>query len=110
MEALGGRRRPRADSRNFGLTSDQFRGYADYMESEEFEEAASSLVECADSAKTAVMCAEAVPWRCHRSLLADYLVAHGHEVIHLYGGKEHRHELMPAARVVKGRVTYPALL
>ena len=110
FEALGGRRKPRPDSPNAGLTSDQFRGYADYMDTPEFDAAVARLVELADAAPTAVMCAEAVPWRCHRSLLADALVARGHEVIHLIGGAQKRHRPTPVARIEDGRVTYPALL
>jgi uncharacterized protein (DUF488 family) len=110
FEALGGRRRPQPDSPNAGLTSDQFRGYADYMDTPEFEAAVAALLELADAAPTAVMCAEAVPWRCHLSLLADALVARGHEVIHLIGNAQKRHQPSPAARIEDGRVTYPALL
>ena len=110
FEALGGRRRPRPDSPNAGLTSDQFRGYADYMDTPEFDTAVAALLELADAAPTAVMCAEALPWRCHRSLLADVLVARGHEVVHLIGNAQKRHQPTPAARIEDGRVTYPALL
>jgi uncharacterized protein (DUF488 family) len=110
MEALGGRRRPRADSRNAGLTSEQFRGYADYMETEEFEAAVNALLRLAAEAPTAVMCAEAVPWRCHRSLLGDYLSAQGIEVVDLVGGRQSPHRMTPVARIDDGRVSYPSLL
>jgi uncharacterized protein (DUF488 family) len=110
MEALGGRRRPRPDSPNAGLTSEQFRGYADYMETEEFGTAANALLRLAGEMPTAVMCAEAVPWRCHRSLLGDYLVAQGNEVVDLVGGKQSAHRMTPIARVDDGSVSYPSLL
>ena len=109
-EALGGRRTPRGDSPNAGLTNEGFRGYADYMETVEFGDALASLLEVASERPAAVMCAEALPWRCHRSLLSDLLVARGHAVVHLYGGKQHPHARTPVARLEDGHVSYPALL
>lgn len=110
MESLGGRRIPDERSANRGLRDEGFRGYADYMATPEFEAALMELIEAADTRRTAIMCAEALPWRCHRSLVADTLVARGVRVLDLVGGKEHEHALSPSARVEDGRVTYPAML
>ncbi len=111
MRALGGRREPSPDSTNLALRNDQFRGYADYMATPEFDAGIEALIELAQERRTAVMCAEAVPWRCHRSLLADALLARGVAVEHLIGASEPRpHTLSPHARIEAGRVTYPALL
>jgi len=110
MEALGGRRRPLADSPNTALTNEGFRGYADYTATEEFEAAVERLLTLAAEQPLAVMCAEAVPWSCHRSILADNLVARGHEVVHLIGKSRKPHVLNPLCRPTDGRVTYPALL
>jgi uncharacterized protein (DUF488 family) len=107
---LGGRREPMPDSANAGLRDAGFRGYADYMQSEAFGHALEALLQSAQSRRTAIMCAEAVPWRCHRSLIADALVARGVEVEHLLGDRARRHVLTAAARVDGHRVTYPALL
>ncbi len=107
---LGGRRTPRADSPNTGWRSASFRGYADYMDSDAFQAALARLVEIARRSRTTVMCAEAVPWRCHRQLIADALVAHGHEVRHILSlDRADAHRISPFARVVpEGRVRYPA--
>ncbi len=82
-EQLGGWRRARPDSRHTAIRSSSFRGYADHMESEGFRAALDRLLGSADAATTAVMCAEALWWRCHRSMLADAIVARGHEVRHV---------------------------
>ena len=87
-----------------------FRGFADYMATPEFEAGLVKLIEAAKEARAAIMCAETLPWRCHRSLIADALVARGVEVEHLIGGSRRRHALSLMARVEDGRVTYPALL
>jgi uncharacterized protein (DUF488 family) len=87
-----------------------FRGFADYMWTDEFNEALAALIDASEARRVAIMCAEAVPWRCHRSLLSDALVARGIEVRHLVSGKERPHTLSPHARVRDGRVAYPALL
>jgi uncharacterized protein (DUF488 family) len=108
--SLGGRRSPAKDSINLGLRDAGFRGFADYMWTPEFAEALDALIALSEHKRIAVMCAEAVPWRCHRSLLADALTARGIEVRHLVGGKERPHALSPHARVQDGRVAYPALL
>ena len=106
FEALGGRRRPSKKSRNMGWESEQFRGYADHMASDEFREAVTRLLD--SDQPTAVMCAEAVPWNCHRNLLSDDLVRRGIEVIHITGpGKSHPHKLNPMARIEGDFLVYP---
>jgi uncharacterized protein (DUF488 family) len=106
FESLGGRRRPLKKSPNMGWESEQFRGYADHMASDEFCDAVQRLL---DSDKTTtVMCAEAVPWNCHRNLLSDDLVRRGIEVIHITApSKSHPHKLNEMARIDGDRVTYP---
>ena len=108
--SLGGRRTPAKDSINLGLRDAGFRGFADYMATPEFDAALASLVAEADAKRLALMCAEAVPWRCHRSLLSDALLARGIEVRHIIGPKQREHTISPHARVQDGRVAYPALL
>ena len=106
LEPLGGRRKPQKSSPNGAWESDQFRGYADHMSTPEFQAAVDRLL--ADNRATAVMCAEAVPWRCHRNLLSDELVRRGVEVIHILApGSSRKHEMNPMARVEGGRVIYP---
>ena len=108
VPALGGLRRPRADSTNTGWRNASFRGYADHMETTEFERSLDSLIRLARARRTAIMCAEAVPWRCHRSLIADALVARGLHVTHVLGpGRAVEHELTDWARVEGTRVVYP---
>jgi uncharacterized protein (DUF488 family) len=105
---LGGLRRPLRASINTAWRNDSFRGYADYMGTEAFERALIELLAFADGANTAVMCAEAVWWRCHRRLVADALVARDMEVFHIVGrGDAAAHRLSTIARVDRGRVTYP---
>lgn len=104
---LGGRRQGRADSRHVGWRNASFRAYADHMESPAFQEAIASVIATARSQTVALMCAEAVPWRCHRQLIADALVAHGLEVVHVIGPGESRpHALTPFARLEDGRIIY----
>lgn len=106
---LGGLRKPRPDSNNLGWRNASFRGYADYMQTPAFDAAVDRLVERAGQEATAIMCAEAVPWRCHRSLVADALVARGHEAREIVSaGQAAPHKLTPLARVQGDRVTYPA--
>ena len=106
---LGGRRRPRADSRNTAWRNDAFRGYADYMASEAFADAIQCLIEFARNKRVAIMCAEAVWWRCHRSLIADYLKAQGHKVLHIQSAtKAQEHPFSSAARIVNGKLSYQA--
>lgn len=108
LKELGGLRHPRPDSINTGWRNASFRGYADYMQTAEFEEALRRLLELCEGKRCAAMCAEAVPWRCHRSLLADALVARGIPVEHiLSGARRDVHSLTPFARIENGRVTYP---
>ena len=108
FEALGGFRKAAPDSMNTGWRSVGFRGYADYMATPEFAMAVERLISLAAAKRTAIMCAEAVPWKCHRSLLSDSLVARGVLVIHiLSGGKTQAHRLTPFAHVHAAQVTYP---
>jgi uncharacterized protein (DUF488 family) len=105
---LGGRRRPNPDSKNTALQNEQFRAYADHMGTEEFRRAVDELL--ALEGRTAVMCAEAVPWRCHRNLLSDELLRRGVEVVHIIGrGAAKRHAMTPYARVDGGHLVYPGL-
>jgi uncharacterized protein (DUF488 family) len=109
LPRLGGLRHARRDSPNGAWHNASFRGYADYMLTGEFEEGLVELRALAREATVAVMCAEAVPWRCHRSLLADALFARGVVVEHIVGrGSTRPHRLTPFA-VIEGRsVRYPA--
>ncbi len=100
FEDLGGRRRPRADSANSAWRNEQFRGYADYMGSDEFRRALDRLLE--NPATTAIMCAEAVPWRCHRNLVSDELVRRGIEVVHILGPHSRQKHVMNEHAVVEG--------
>lgn len=107
---LGGRRTPAADSVNDAWRSAGFRAYADYMATPAFEAALATALQGADRLPTAIMCAEAVPWRCHRQLIADVLVARGHDVQNILSAERAEpHRLNDHARVgPDGRVTYPA--
>lgn len=106
FDSLGGRRTPVSQSENGAWKNEQFRGYADHMATDEFRGAVDRLL--ADQRPTAVMCAEAVPWRCHRNLLSDDLVRRGVEVVHIVGaGTSQPHELSQMARLQADRVTYP---
>lgn len=110
LPGLGGLRRPRRDSTNTWWQNAGFRGYADYMETAEFATNVDGLLARAAERRTAVMCAETVPWRCHRSLLADALLVRGVEVIHILGpGRADPHTLTAGARVEDGRISYPGL-
>ncbi|HEU5453733.1 MAG TPA: DUF488 domain-containing protein [Terriglobales bacterium] len=109
MKDLGGRRkRILQDSPNTGLRNDSFRNYADYMMTAEFERAAQELIARAERGRTAIMCAERVYFRCHRMLVSDWLVAHGHEVLHIDAeGPVRPHKLMAEARLnADGKVIY----
>lgn len=108
MRELGGLRKPRPDSINMGWRNTSFRGYADYMQTPEFARALDALIGLASSAPTAIMCAEAVPWRCHRSLVADALLAHGIEALEIASAtRATPHKLTSFARVEGSRVFYP---
>lgn len=108
LPALGGLRRGRPDSPHTALRNPSFRAYADHMQTPAFAAALDDLVALARQTPTAVMCAEALPWRCHRWLLADALVARGEPVAHILSATAaERHALTPAARVDGTQVTYP---
>ena len=110
LPALGGLRKPRRDSTNTAWRHEGFRGYADYMETPEFDAALDELIGWAAQAPTTIMCAEAVWWQCHRRLVADALVARGVAVRHILGPDAPKpHELTDFARVESGRVRYPGL-
>jgi len=108
FKELGGLRKPRRDSPNEGWRNESFRGYADYMQTPEFADALGRLVARAAERRTAIMCAEAVPWRCHRSLVADALAVRGIGVVEILSETSYRdHSLTPFARVSGTTVTYP---
>jgi len=109
MSTLGGLRHPRKDSRNMGWRNESFRGYADYMQTAEFESAVNALGRAATHEAVAIMCAEAVPWRCHRSLISDALSARGYRVEHIMSAtKSNPHTLTSFATVEGTSVVYPA--
>ncbi|MGB9429409.1 MAG: DUF488 domain-containing protein [Gammaproteobacteria bacterium] len=111
LDALGGLRKTHKDSVNMGWRNASFRGYADYMQTQEFEHGLNALIETGDKETAAIMCAEAVPWRCHRSLIADALTVRGIEVRHIMGpGKWQPHKLTPFVRVAGRHITYPFAL
>ena len=108
MKDLGGLRHARTDSPNTGWINSSFRGFADYMQTPEFAAALARLEKYAAHQRCAIVCAEAVPWRCHRSLIADALTIRGHAVEHIMTPtRADLHELTPFARVRGGQITYP---
>lgn len=108
LPKLGGLRHARADSVNTGWNNSSFRGFADYMQTPEFSAALSRLEKLAHTKLCAIMCAEAVPWRCHRSLIADALTVRGHAVKHIMTpSRANLHKLTPFARVRGKSITYP---
>ncbi len=109
MPGLGGRRKPAPGSPNTGWRESAFQGYADYMASDEFHSALAALEKAARESPTAIMCAEAVWWRCHRRLIADALTARGWRVEHLGVGESPRRHELPEFAVVEqdGSITYP---
>jgi uncharacterized protein (DUF488 family) len=108
MPGLGGLRHPRKDSGNTGWRNLSFRGYADYMQTPEFDQNLGDLLREADRRRTVVMCAESVPWRCHRSLIADAVTVRGIPVQHIMSAsKADPHKLTSFAKVEGTRVTYP---
>ncbi len=110
LPALGGLRRARKDSPNAGWRNTSFRGYADYMQTEEFADGLKRLMTLGRRKRTAIMCAEAVPWRCHRSLVADALVVRDIPVTEILSPTNARpHKLTPFARVSGTRITYPPI-
>jgi|ERR1700733_753867 len=108
LPGLGGLRHARKDSMNTGWRNASFRGYADYMQTPEFDENLIRLIEIAAEVPTAIMCAEAVPWRCHRSLIADALVARGIQALDiLSAAKSQPHAMTPFAKLEGRQVIYP---
>lgn len=104
---LGGRRKALENSSHTAWRSEAFRGYADYMDTPEFAAAAESLAAIARVERVAIMCSEAVWWRCHRSMISDYFKANGWEVLHIMGlGEAREHPYTPVARIVDGLLTY----
>ena len=108
LRDLGGLRHPRKDSLNGGWKNTSFRGYADYMQTPQFENALNELISLASESTVVIVCAEAVPWRCHRSLVADALLVRGIAVQHVMDANHSKpHVLTPWARVEGLRITYP---
>jgi len=111
LPELGGRRKAKPDSMNLAWRNESFRGYADYMETESFRNGIERLIKIAAEQRTAIMCAEALWWRCHRSLISDYLKVKGIEITHILGkGKSEEHPFTSAARIVDGQLTYRGML
>jgi uncharacterized protein (DUF488 family) len=109
LPALGGRRRASPDSPNTAWRNASFRGYADYMSSTQFAQGLVELLEVSNKARTAIMCSEAVWWRCHRSMIADVLCVRGIEVVHILDGKHSVvHPMTSPARIVGGVLSYSA--
>jgi uncharacterized protein (DUF488 family) len=111
FEDLGGRRTARRDSPNTAWRNEAFRGYADYMVTDEFASAMERLLDLAAARRTAVMCAEALWWQCHRALIADYAKAQGVKVWHILApNKVEEHPYTSAARIVEGKLSYRGIL
>jgi uncharacterized protein (DUF488 family) len=109
LRALGGLRRARKDSPNTGWRNEGFRGFADYMQTDEFQDALAALIRMSHRKRVAIMCAEAVPWRCHRSLVADALSVRGVPVVEILSESSYRmHKLTLFAQVEGVRITYPS--
>lgn len=108
MKTLGGyRKKILEESPNIGLRNQSFRNYADYMLTSEFEREMTELLALAEQSRTAYMCAERVYFHCHRMLVSDWLVAHGHEVMHIHAeGPVKPHRLTPEGRVIEGKLIY----
>ena len=111
LPELGGRRKPRPDSLNMTWRNESFRGYADYMETDEFRSGIDRLLTLARDRRSVIMCSEAVWWRCHRSMISDYLKAQGGEVIHIMAAnKSEAHPYTSAAQIVNGELSYRGVL
>lgn len=112
LKELGGlRRHVKGEEANAGWRNASFRGYADYMQTAEFSAGVAKLVQLAQAKTTAIMCSEAVPWRCHRSLIGDAMLVRGFEVIDIFSTRSAKpHTLTPMAKVDGTRITYPAPL
>lgn len=109
LEGLGGRRRTSEESVNTGWRNLSFRGYADHMQSAEFQASLNELITVGAAKQAVIMCAEAVPWRCHRSLIGDALLVRGVEVLDIFDAKNSRpHKLTPFAKLDGERITYPS--
>ena len=109
LRDLGGRRKVDPGSKNIAWRHEAFRGYADYMETDAFKEAIKKLELIAKESRTAYMCSEAVWWRCHRSMVSDYLKVHGWKVMHIMDvGKEEEHPYTAPARILNGELSYEA--
>ena len=109
LKELGGLRHAKRDSVNLGWRTASFRGFADYMQTAEFVEALERAIQLAGEKPSALMCAEAVPWRCHRSLVADAFVVRGIRVLEIMSAAEPtEHKLTPFARVHGAQITYPS--
>jgi uncharacterized protein (DUF488 family) len=111
LKELGGRRgKIRQDSPNTGLRVQAFRNYADYMLTDGFQQAGTELLALAEQGRTAIMCAEALYFRCHRMLVSDWLTAHGHSVLHIVDRQPPKlHRLTPEAQIINGQLLYPGL-
>lgn len=106
--SLGGRRRASADGAPSAWRNDSFRAYAEYMRTTAFHEGLADLIRRGDASRTVIMCSEAVPWRCHRTLVSDALMGRGVAVEHILDGKNSPHQLTSFAVVTNGEVSYPA--
>ncbi len=107
LKNLGGRRKVKPDSKNTAWRNAAFRGYADYMETDAFKEGITALEKIALKQRTAYMCSEAVWWRCHRSMVSDYLKVHGWKVMHIMGiAKDEEHPYTAPAKIVNGELSY----
>ena len=110
MQALGGLRHARKDSPNAGWRNENFRGYADYMQTEPFQDALAALIQMSQERRVAIMCAEALPWKCHRSLVADALNVRGVAAVEILSESKYQmHKLTPFAKVNRLQITYPPL-
>ena len=110
LKELGGLRHPRKDSQNTGWRNASFRGFADYMQTPDFETGINELIRLAQNRTVAIMCAEALPWRCHRSLVADALLVRGVKVEHIMTLKKTTEHSMTKWAKVEGRqITYPGI-
>lgn len=108
IDKLGGLRHTTKDSMNTGWRNTSFRGYADYMQTDEFREGMEALLKHAQSATVAIMCAEAVPWRCHRSMVGDALIVRGYDVVDIFDDRKTQREKLTSFAAVDGtKITYP---
>lgn len=108
IKRLGGLRKEKKDSINLAWKNKSFMGFADYMQTTGFESGINELMDISKKKKVCIMCAEAVPWRCHRSLIADALIIRGLEVVHIIGkNNEKKHILTSFAKIIGKKLTYP---